>query len=55
MISQLTCKEELLDFFDQLKEIKNADAMTYIVNELLQGSFYIISICEKPPSYKSNA
>ena len=38
MISKLTCKEELLDFFDQLKEIKNAGAMTSIVNELLQGT-----------------
>ena len=37
MISKLTCKEDLLDFFDKLKEIKNADALTSIVNELLQG------------------
>ena len=41
MISKLTCKEDLLDFFDQLKEIKNADTMTSIVNELLQGSLFM--------------
>ena len=41
MISKLTCKEDLLDFFDQLEEINDAHAMISIVNELRQGKVEI--------------
>lgn len=40
MISKLTCKEDLLDFFDQLEEITSEHNMRSIVNELRQGNCY---------------
>ena len=37
IISKLTCKEDLLDFFDQLEKINNAHNLASTVNELRQG------------------
>ena len=39
MITKLTCKEDLLDFLDQLEEIIDAHNLTSIVNELRQGMY----------------
>ena len=39
LISKLTCKEDLLDFFDQLDEIKTARSLTSTVYGLRQGSY----------------
>ena len=45
MISKLTCKEDLLDFFDQLEEIKNAHNLTSTVNKLRQGMYVVYLWC----------
>ena len=39
MISKLTCKEDLLDLFDQLEEITDSQDLTSVVTELRQGMY----------------
>ena len=39
MISKLTCKENLLDFFDQLEEITGEHNLASTINELRQGTY----------------
>ena len=39
MISKLTCKEDLLDFFDQLEKIPGVDSLRFIVNDLRRGCY----------------
>ena len=41
MISKLTCKEDLLDLFDQLEKISGADSLRSVVNDLRQGCYFI--------------
>ena len=41
LISKLTCKEDLLDFFDQLDEIKNAQNLVSTVYGLRQGMYVV--------------
>ena len=38
LISKLTCREDLLDFFDQLEEIKNVPNLASTINGLRQGT-----------------
>ena len=41
IISKLTCKEDLLDFFDQLEKISGVDSLRSIVNDLRQGCYLL--------------
>ena len=39
MISELTCKEDLLDFFDKLEKITGKHNLASTINELRQGAY----------------
>ena len=40
MVSKLTCKEDLLDFFDRLEKITGTHNLGSVVNELRQGWYF---------------
>ena len=48
MISELTCKEDLLDFFDKLEKITGEHNLASTINELRQGAYdayaYVIHV-----------
>ena len=46
MISELTCKEDLLDFFDKLEKISGEHNLASTINELRQGALCIYDTCD---------